>query len=127
MGCCNYAPCIAGEVNGKAGNLNNLLEQLYPSAGAAPATDLVAVFDCDQVCERDFFLQTLPLLKGAPDVALVSSRFTGFSRADAGLRSAAKWPFSSPISRPQPHAGGAYIIQNETAGKSDRNVGLSSA
>ena len=70
----NYAPRTAGEVNGKAGNLNNLLEQLYPLASTAPETDLVAVFDCDQVCERDFFLQTLPLLEGAPDVALVRLR-----------------------------------------------------
>ena len=123
VGCRDYAPCIAGEVNGKAGNLNNLLEQLYPLAGAAPETDLVAVFDCDQVCERDFLLQTLPLLKGAPDVALVTIGLIGFSCTDE----LNKWPLSSPISCQQPLAGGAHMIQNESAGKLDCNDGLSSA
>ena len=53
----------AGEVNGKAANLNAALAAIYPPGSRAPApTDAVAVFDADQVCDRAFFAKTLPLL-----------------------------------------------------------------
>ena len=41
-------PREAGEVNGKAANLNHALGLLYPEGSAVPDTDVVAVFDCDQ-------------------------------------------------------------------------------
>ena len=62
---------VADEVNGKAGNLNNALAKLYPPGSPPSHSQLVAVFDCDQVCERDFFMHTLPLLQDAPRIALV--------------------------------------------------------
>ena len=38
-----------GEMNGKSGNLNNVCAQLYPKGMVVPGTELVAVFDADQV------------------------------------------------------------------------------
>ena len=55
----------AGEVNGKAANLNAALASIYPrGVGAKPPGphEAVAVFDADQVCDRAFFKKTLPLL-----------------------------------------------------------------
>lgn len=88
----------AGEVNGKSGNINNLLTQLYgcpvtgyPPAsankgkdggGSAPApppgptipgTELLCIFDADQVASADFFTQTLHLFDGGDDVGMVLS------------------------------------------------------
>ena len=39
-----------GEMNGKSGNLNNVCAQMYPKGTFVPGTELVAVFDADQVC-----------------------------------------------------------------------------
>lgn len=39
-----------GEMNGKSGNLNNVCAQMYPKGTHVPGTELVAVFDADQVC-----------------------------------------------------------------------------
>ena len=49
-----------GEMNGKSGNLNNALSQIYPKEYAIPGNEVVCVFDADQVAKRDFFLKTLP-------------------------------------------------------------------
>ena len=38
-----------GEMNGKSGNLNNVAAQLYPKGTFIPGTELIAVFDADQV------------------------------------------------------------------------------
>ena len=38
-----------GEMNGKSGNLNNVAAQLYPKGMFVPGTELIAVFDADQV------------------------------------------------------------------------------
>ena len=38
-----------GEMNGKSGNLNNVCAQMYPKGMVVPGTELVAVFDADQV------------------------------------------------------------------------------
>jgi len=51
---------VAGEMNGKSGNMNNALNQIYPKEYAIPGNELVCVFDADQVAKRDFFLKTLP-------------------------------------------------------------------
>lgn len=69
-----------GEVNGKSGNLNNILRKIYPREnGPAPANHLVAIFDCDQVCQCKFFLETLPLIHQADDVAM--ARLPSHSKA----------------------------------------------
>ena len=39
----------AGEMNGKSGNLNNCLTQIYPEGVAVPPSELVCIFDADQV------------------------------------------------------------------------------
>ena len=49
-----------GEMNGKSGNLNNCLSQIYPKEYAIPGNEIVCIFDADQVAKRDFFLKTLP-------------------------------------------------------------------
>jgi cellulose synthase/poly-beta-1,6-N-acetylglucosamine synthase-like glycosyltransferase len=64
---------VADEVNGKAGNLNNALSVIFPPGSPPSPTDVIAVFDCDQVCEPNFFLRTLPHLDESPSVALVIS------------------------------------------------------
>ena len=61
----------AGELNGKAGNLNDALVRLYPPGTPVPHTDVVALFDCDQVADPAFFERTLPRLGDDPRVALV--------------------------------------------------------
>ena len=63
----------AGEVNGKSGNLNNVCRQLYPDGVAIPGSELVCVFDADQVATSEFFTRTLPLFDGGDDVAMVLS------------------------------------------------------
>ena len=37
------------EMNGKSANLNNCLRQLYPGDHPVPATEVVCIFDADQV------------------------------------------------------------------------------
>lgn len=38
-----------GEMNGKSGNLNNCLRQIYPDDLPIPAKEIVCIFDADQV------------------------------------------------------------------------------
>ncbi|KAK9821120.1 hypothetical protein WJX81_000795 [Elliptochloris bilobata] len=59
------------EVNGKAGNLNHALRKIHPRGLTIAPGEVVAVFDCDQVCDADFFMRTLPLLRESPSIALV--------------------------------------------------------
>eukprot|EP00884_Botryococcus_braunii_P022000 jgi/Botrbrau1/8484/Bobra.0237s0099.1 len=59
------------EVNGKAGNLNNAIREIFPPGRDPSPNDVVAVFDCDQVCDPAFFLHTLPVLDDSPEVGLV--------------------------------------------------------
>lgn len=40
-----------GEMNGKSGNINSLLAQLYPPGVPVPSSEVIAVFDADQVSE----------------------------------------------------------------------------
>lgn len=59
-----------GEMNGKSGNMNNALAQIYPKEYAIPGNEVVCVFDADQVAKRDFFLKTLPYFDaGQPPTA----------------------------------------------------------
>jgi endoglucanase len=39
----------AGEMNGKSGNINNCLSQIYPKGIKIPSNELVCIFDADQV------------------------------------------------------------------------------
>ncbi len=36
-------------MNGKSGNMNNVLQQIYPTGCFIPPDELIAVFDADQV------------------------------------------------------------------------------
>ena len=38
-----------GEMNGKSGNLNNCLQQIYPDGCRIPLNEVVCIFDADQV------------------------------------------------------------------------------
>ena len=38
-----------GEMNGKSGNINNCVSQIYPRGTAVPGNEVVCVFDADQV------------------------------------------------------------------------------
>jgi endoglucanase len=42
-----------GEMNGKSNNMNNVLQQIYPTGCYIPPDELIAVFDADQV-QRSF-------------------------------------------------------------------------
>ena len=43
----------AGEMNGKSGNLNNAISQVYPRGTQVPGNELVCIFDADQVWRLD--------------------------------------------------------------------------
>ena len=62
-----------GEMNGKSANLNNVCGQLYPEGVAIPGSELICVFDADQVVTSRFFAKTVPLFDGGDDVAMVLS------------------------------------------------------
>lgn len=54
----------AGEMNGKSGNINNACSQLYPPGTKVPGSELLCIFDADQVASKEFFLKTVPLFDG---------------------------------------------------------------
>ena len=60
-------------MNGKSGNMNNVLAQVYPTGCYIPGNELIAVFDADQVAKPDFFLRTVSLFDAGDDVGMVSS------------------------------------------------------
>ncbi|KAI7842235.1 hypothetical protein COHA_004148 [Chlorella ohadii] len=62
-----------GEMNGKSANINNAAKQIYPAGHDIPLTEVLCVFDADQVPNADFFLKTVPLLDGGQDVGMVLS------------------------------------------------------
>lgn len=49
-----------GEMNGKSNNMNNVLQQIYPTGCYIPPDELIAVFDADQV-QRCFHTPSLEL------------------------------------------------------------------
>ena len=51
----------ADEVNGKAGNLNHALREVYPRGAPVHPGEVVAVFDCDQARARCFPPHTVAL------------------------------------------------------------------
>ena len=44
----------AGEMNGKSGNLNNCMTQIYPEGVPVPYNELICIFDADQVLPPEF-------------------------------------------------------------------------
>ena len=69
-----------GEMNGKSANINNCAKQLYPGDGAAiPLTEVICVFDADQVPNADFYLKMVPMLDGGRDVGMVLSPQTFYN------------------------------------------------
>lgn len=63
---------LAAEMNGKAGNLNFALRQIYGGMNEVDPGEIVAVFDCDHVCSFSFFTKMVPQLLQSDRVALVS-------------------------------------------------------
>ena len=63
----------AGEMNGKSANLNNCARHIYPEGCAIPPSELVCIFDADQVANPDFFLKTLRLFDAGDNVGMVLS------------------------------------------------------
>ena len=58
-------------MNGKSGNMNNVLAQIYPTGCYIPGNELIAVFDADQIAKPDFFLRTVSLFDAGDDVGMV--------------------------------------------------------
>ena len=54
----------AGEMNGKSGNVNNVCSQMYPPGTRVPGSELICVFDADQVASKEFFMKTVPMFDG---------------------------------------------------------------
>lgn len=55
---------VAGEMNGKSGNINNVCSQMYPPGTRVPGSELICVFDADQVASKEFFMKTIPMFDG---------------------------------------------------------------
>ncbi|KAL4426135.1 hypothetical protein ABPG77_002721 [Micractinium sp. CCAP 211/92] len=68
-----------GEMNGKSANINNAAKQIYPEGHAIPLTEVLCVFDADQVPNADFFLKMVPLLDGGQDVGMILSPQTFYN------------------------------------------------
>ena len=51
-------------MNGKSGNINNVCSQLYPPGTRVPGSELICVFDADQVASKEFFMKTIPMFDG---------------------------------------------------------------
>jgi cellulose synthase/poly-beta-1,6-N-acetylglucosamine synthase-like glycosyltransferase len=62
-----------GEVNGKSGNVNNAMRQLYPAGVPIPLEEVICLLDADQAPNADFFTKMVPLLDGGRDVAMALS------------------------------------------------------
>ena len=56
-------------MNGKSGNINNVCAQMYPQGTKVPGTELLCIFDADQVASKEFFLKTVPLFDGGEPAA----------------------------------------------------------
>ena len=102
-----------GEMNGKSANLNNCMRQIYPDGRPIPPTEVVCVFDADQVANPDFFLRMLWKFDAGDDVAMVLSpqvRRREMERGGDGERTRAHHfstslffpPFFSGLLQPEP-------------------------
>lgn len=68
-----------GEMNGKSANINNAMKLIYPEGTDIPLTEIICLFDADQVPNADFFLKMVPLMDGGRDVAMVLSPQTFYN------------------------------------------------
>jgi len=68
-----------GEMNGKSANINNAMKLIYPEGTDIPLTEVICLFDADQVPNADFFLKMVPLMDGGRDVAMVLSPQTFYN------------------------------------------------
>lgn len=48
---CSGRKRAKGEMNGKSANINNAAKQIYPEGHAIPLTEVLCIFDADQVCK----------------------------------------------------------------------------
>jgi endoglucanase len=60
--CCAGRVRKKGEMNGKSNNMNNVLQQIYPTGCYIPPDELIAVFDADQVPALDALNSKVNLL-----------------------------------------------------------------
>lgn len=61
-------------MNGKSGNINNVCSQLYPPGTRVPGSELICVFDADQVASKEFFMKTVPMFDGGKLLAPVARK-----------------------------------------------------
>lgn len=59
-------------MNGKSGNINNVCAQLYPPGTRVPGSELICVFDADQVASKEFFMKTIPMFDGGTRLLMSS-------------------------------------------------------
>lgn len=79
---------VAGEMNGKSGNINNVCAHLYPPGTRVPGSELVCVFDSDQVASKEFFMKTVPLFDGGMLVSqsgLPHLSLVGLAKTDTAM------------------------------------------
>ena len=82
-------------MNGKSGNINNVCAQMYPQGTKVPGTELLCIFDADQVASKEFFLKTVPLFDGGEPAA---AHAPAFDQAAPELHPAIAAPSHIPCS-----------------------------
>lgn len=66
-------------MNGKSANINNSMRLIYPEDHEIPLTEVICVFDADQVPNADFFTKMVPKMDGGQDVGMVLSPQTFYN------------------------------------------------
>ena len=64
-------------MNGKSGNINNVCSQMYPPGTRVPGSELICVFDADQVASKEFFMKTIPMFDGGTSTLAVCQTLCG--------------------------------------------------
>ena len=64
-------------MNGKSGNINNVCSQMYPPGTRVPGSELICVFDADQVASKEFFMKTIPMFDGGMFILAVCPTLCG--------------------------------------------------
>lgn len=67
-------------MNGKSGNINNVCSQMYPPGTRVPGSELICVFDADQVASKEFFMKTIPMFDGGK-LPILLDRFSSYAPA----------------------------------------------
>lgn len=76
-------------MNGKSGNINNVCAQMYPPGTRVPGSELICVFDADQVASKEFFMKTIPMFDGGAHLPL---RFSNILWHEMQAPAACSWP-----------------------------------